>query len=205
MTIEIGRFPWILKPAAILALALALLTMASCTTEPSLPTSDWPLSCDFYPPTEGEIPYCARLGDDDEFTIRPDIFPPNSPPESIHAILVGRDILFALPSGRTARALLFDNGPDYFSEGLARTVLDAKVGFVNERLEVVIPRIWDFAFPFEGGLARVCLGCSRVLSPHSEHTEIRGGAWGYIDHTGQIAVPVVHARERLPEPPRLER
>jgi hypothetical protein len=175
--------------------------MASCAPVPPLPTSDWPLSCDFYPPTEGEIPHCARLGDDDEFTIRPDIFPSDSPPESVHAILVGREILFALPSGKTARTLLFDNGPDYFREGLARTVRDAKVGFVDEHLEVVIPRIWDFAFPFEGGVSRVCLDCSRVLRPHSEHAEVHGGTWGYIDHSGQVVVPVVHARESLPEPP----
>ena len=43
----------------------------------------------------------------------------------------------------------FDNGPDDFKEGLARTIRYGKYGFINDDLDVVIPPEYDFAFPFE--------------------------------------------------------
>ena len=97
----------------------------------------------------------------------------------------------------TAPALPFDNGPDYFVEGLARTIRDGKVGFVDDRLELVVPRRWDFAFPFEKGLARVCSGCSIERDEADSHGSLSGGAWGMIDRAGRIVVPVEHELESL--------
>ena len=111
------------------------------------------------------------------------------------------ELLFALDSGRTAPALMYDNGPDYFVEGLARSPRDGKVGFVNEHLELVVPREWDFAFPFDGGAARVCTGCAIRREEGHEHSEVVGGRWGYVDREGRVVVPVVHARDELPAPP----
>jgi len=109
------------------------------------------------------------------------------------------ELLFALASGRTAPALRYDNGADYFVEGLARSPRDGKVGFVDELLELVVPRQWDFAFPFEDGHARVCSGCV-IRRAGGEHSEVVGGRWGYVDREGRVVVPVVHAREELPAP-----
>ena len=39
--------------------------------------------------------------------------------------------------GKTARALTFDNGPDPFVEGLARTIENGKVGFLDRKLRTV--------------------------------------------------------------------
>jgi len=105
-------------------------------------------------------------------------------------VLVEGDLYYALASGRTAPALLFDNGPDYFVEGRARTIRDGKVGFVNEGLEVVVPREWDFALPFEGGFARVCTGCSIVREDGDEHGTVQGGSWAVIDREGRIVQEV---------------
>jgi len=60
---------------------------------------------------------------------------------------------FVNRQGRTAPAFPFDNGADNVVEGLARTVKAGKVGFVNPALDVVVPPVWDFAYPFEKGAA----------------------------------------------------
>jgi len=77
---------------------------------------------------------------------------------------------------------------------------DGKVGFVNERLELTVPREWDFAFPFEDGFARVCTGCILQREEGGEHSEVTGGRWGYVDREGRVVVPVEHARDELPGP-----
>jgi hypothetical protein len=116
------------------------------------------------------------------------------------AVLVEGELMFALESGKTAPALPFDNGPDYFVDGLARSVRDGKVGFVDESLDLAVPREWDFAFPFEGGVARVCTGCTTRRQAGSEHSEVVGGTWGYIDREGSIVVSVEYSLDTLPAP-----
>jgi hypothetical protein len=120
--------------------------------------------------------------------------------EGLGSIIVdSRGLYFVTHSGKTAPALLFDNGPDYFVEGLARTLDNGKVGFVNTKLDQVVAPVWDFAFPFEHGVAVVCTGCVRTpVSPHSEHWTMTGGKWGYIDRHGRTVVPVVYESRSLP-------
>lgn len=80
-------------------------------------------------------------------------------PEGLGSIVVnGRGLYFVTRQGKTAPAFPFDNGPDYFVEGLARTVKDGKVGFVDNRLDSVVAPVWDFAAPFDHGVAAVCTG-----------------------------------------------
>jgi hypothetical protein len=113
-------------------------------------------------------------------------------------IVVGKDQLyFVNRQGKTAPALRFDNGADYFVEGLARSVKAGKVGFVNSDLVEVIAPVWDFASPFQDGLASVCNGCA-PKSDGKEHTIISGGKWGYIDKLGKVVVPVVYDEANLP-------
>jgi hypothetical protein len=82
------------------------------------------------------------------------------------------------------RAYPFDNGPDYFKEGLARYLKDEKIGFMNEDLEVVIPAQFDGAHFFEDGFARVCSGCKKVQN--GEYFSLKGGCWGRVDKEGKI-------------------
>lgn len=83
---------------------------------------------------------------------------------------------------------LFDNGPDYVVEGLARFVSKGRVGFHDMKGNVVIEPRFDFATPFEGGRAEVCVGC--VKRPIGEHHKYEGGKWGVIDRTGAFVVPL---------------
>jgi hypothetical protein len=83
------------------------------------------------------------------------------------------------------RPLAFDNGPDPFSEGLARFREDGKVGFFDERGRVVLPARFDWAEPFKGGRARVCRGCREVR--RGEHAAVEGGAWSTVDRAGREA------------------
>jgi hypothetical protein len=89
----------------------------------------------------------------------------------------------------------YDNGPDYFLEGLARVISNNKFGFIDEQLNIVIPPKYDFAFPFKNGLATVCTGCtSQKIGGHSE---ITGGFWGEIDNEGNIVTPLKYRKEEF--------
>jgi hypothetical protein len=87
------------------------------------------------------------------------------------------------------RSFIYDNGPDYFKEDLARFTLEGKIGFLNEKGEVVIePLKFNFVSPFFDSLAVVCFGCKEVRE--DEHALLKGGKWGYIDRTGKIVIPL---------------
>jgi len=102
------------------------------------------------------------------------------------------------------RPYIYDNGPDYFSEGLARFVENGKFGFFDKFGVPVIDAQWDFAYPFHNGKAAVCNGCKIILD--NEHSGITGGKWGYIDKTGKIISPVgsVEADSVLPKPAKIK-
>ncbi len=85
---------------------------------------------------------------------------------------------------------IYDNGPDYFREGLARFVSQDKIGFMNKCGRVVIPAVFDFALPFSQGLAPVCQGCQK--GTQGEHSRYMGGNWGYINKQGEMVIPAVY-------------
>lgn len=94
--------------------------------------------------------------------------------------------------GRSAPVMTFDNGPDDFADGLARSPLRGKVGFIDQRLRLVIPRRYDGAYPFTHGRAVICIGC-RVESAGENETLLRG-RWGQIDRQGKIITPLQERR-----------
>ena len=98
-------------------------------------------------------------------------------------------MVFIDSSGNTlAKALSFDNGPDYFVAGRARIKSDDdKVGFISEDGSIVVKPSYQFASAFCQGRAAVCVGCvesPRKLAPPT------GGKWGYIDRSGTLVVPL---------------
>lgn len=95
---------------------------------------------------------------------------------------------YFLKSGKARRTIYYDNGPDYFQEGLARTSWNGKMGFFNKQLDIVISPAYDFAFPFINGISMVCNGCT--LEPDGEHRAVLGGHWGFINKAGNVIVPV---------------
>ena len=104
---------------------------------------------------------------------------------------VGRD-------GHMVPVVAYDNGPDAFVEGRARTPVDGKIGYIDRRLRVVIPPRYDWGFPFEHGKAAVCSGC--VQRPDGEHWLVEGGRWGAVDRNGREIVPLQYrSMEELPK------
>jgi hypothetical protein len=83
---------------------------------------------------------------------------------------------------------IFDNGPDSFKEGLARYIEHEKVGFYKLGGKKVTPAKYEFALPFSEGLAAVCEGCKKEAM--GEHYRMAGGKWGYINHKGEIPIPL---------------
>lgn len=89
---------------------------------------------------------------------------------------------------------VYDNGPDYFQEGLARFVVKGKFGFFNTQGGKVIPPQFDFAEPFAEGRAAVCKGCKKEMQ--GEHAVWGGGRWGYIDTSGKPVIPCRYDQAR---------
>jgi len=98
-------------------------------------------------------------------------------------------VFYVSTDGKIAHMLYFDNGADYFEEGLARTVAKNKIGFIDSNLTLIIPAQYDFAFPFKDGKARVCNGCAPEETD-DEHQSIVGGKWGLIDKHGVLIEPM---------------
>ncbi|TGN10389.1 WG repeat-containing protein [Leptospira ilyithenensis] len=81
---------------------------------------------------------------------------------------------------------IFDNGPDYLSEGMGRFVEKGKIGFFDSACKKKIKADYDFAQPFENKFSIVCNGCYSKKS--GEHSVIKGGKYGAIDKKGKIVV-----------------
>jgi hypothetical protein len=102
-------------------------------------------------------------------------------------------------AGYMVPVVAYDNGPDYFVEGRARTQVDGKVGYIDRKLRLVIPPRYDWGFPFERGKAVVCIGCTEKPDG-GEHRLVEGGMWGAVDRTGREIVPLQYrSGEELPK------
>ena len=172
-------------PAGMLALILA----SSCTRSSN--HARRLIDCHHYPNLEPAA--CEQKSDGGIVASRQSLKDISFGPEGLGAMIVDKRLCFVNRQGKTAPAFNFDNGPDYVVEGMARTVKNGKVGFVNTQLDEVVAPVWDFASPFEHGVAEVCMGCvSTPVRPGSEDTSMVGGKWGYIDKRGKVIVPVVY-------------
>ncbi|WP_326984151.1 WG repeat-containing protein [Chryseobacterium sp. MYb264] len=87
------------------------------------------------------------------------------------------------------RPFLYDNGADYFYEGVRRFVKDGKVGFVDRNGKVVIKPEHDFVSRFNYGYVTFCDGCDWEKT-EDEHKAIVGGTWGVMNYKGEIVQPV---------------
>jgi hypothetical protein len=92
--------------------------------------------------------------------------------------------------GTTRRMYIFDNGADYFVEGLARAIVGGKIAYVDRRLRIRIATPYDWGDRFDHGRAEVCSGCRSVPVGDGEHSVMEGGRWGVINRSGREVVPV---------------
>lgn len=94
------------------------------------------------------------------------------------------------------RPFFYDNGADYFSEGVRRFVKNGKVGFADRNGIIVIKPEHDFASSFHYGYAAYCDGCDWEKT-EEEHKAIVGGRWGVINFKGQIVQPVAKSENTI--------
>ncbi|WP_283421387.1 WG repeat-containing protein [Chryseobacterium profundimaris] len=87
------------------------------------------------------------------------------------------------------RPFFYDNGADYFSEGVRRFVKNGKVGFVDRNGTVIIKPEHDFVSSFNYGYAAFCDGCDWEKT-EEEHKAIVGGTWGVMNFKEEIIKPV---------------
>lgn len=87
------------------------------------------------------------------------------------------------------RPFFYDNGADYFSEGVRRFVKNGKVGFADRNGTVVIKPEHDFVSPFNYGYAVFCDGCDWEKT-EDEHKAMVGGIWGMMNFKGEIVQPI---------------
>jgi hypothetical protein len=103
---------------------------------------------------------------------------------------------YVRPNGKSLEVLTYDNGADYFVEGVVRGRRNGKIAFFDRTFRMVLPPKYDFAWPFDNGLASVCSGCKEEHAPDPEHhAALTGGTWGYIDHRGNEVIPVKYSRD----------
>ena len=79
--------------------------------------------------------------------------------------------------------VLFDNGPDYINEGLMRVKRNGKMGFANEKGEIVIPCEYDFAKWFVDGYAEVTYQAT-FYTDLDGHQRVESNNWFTIDRNG---------------------
>lgn len=80
---------------------------------------------------------------------------------------------------------IYDNGPDYASEGLIRVVKNGKIGYADAKTyAIVITPQYDCAFPFENGKAKVSNKCKTVKD--GEHSVWTSDAWQFVDKKGKF-------------------
>ena len=79
---------------------------------------------------------------------------------------------------------VFDNGPDYPSNGLFRITKNGKIGYADTKGNVIIPPQFDCAYPFKNGKAKVGKGCKKQTD--GEHSWWIDGRWYTIDKKGNI-------------------
>ena len=93
-------------------------------------------------------------------------------------------------NGETLPVVTFDNGADYFAEGLTRGIVKGGVAYFDPEFQQVAGPYAD-GTPFRNGRAAVCQGCSK-----SDVTS-RDGRWGFIDRTGGVVVPIAMRQSQV--------
>jgi hypothetical protein len=78
----------------------------------------------------------------------------------------------------------YDNGPDEFHEGLLRIKKNGKIGFANEKGEIIIKPQFECASNFENGIATVTYDCY-LYYDLEKHLRSESESWFKVDKTGK--------------------
>lgn len=110
-------------------------------------------------------------------------------------ILDTKNLFYFSVNGNSQRAHFYDNGCDYFKDGLARGVVNGKMVFINEALEIILNPGFDLLYPYQCGHA---IACNKPFMEKidGEHTSLKGGKCGLINKHGNL---VIEPRYRIEE------
>ena len=86
-------------------------------------------------------------------------------------------------TGLAIKAKFFDNGADYFKDGLARYEYKERTGFIDKKGYIKIKAQYHFVSPFQNGYAKACMKCTQKQD--GEHTLIESDEWFYINKTNR--------------------
>lgn len=104
--------------------------------------------------------------------------------EEIVSVFINNHYYYVRKDGKAIQTLTYENQADPFSDGLARTKVNGKIGFFNSNLDIVLKPIYDFAFPFYKGKAEICIACKEKKVGSNKILD--GGKWKKIDRNGLI-------------------
>lgn len=104
--------------------------------------------------------------------------------EELISVFVNNHFYYIRKNGKTMQTLTYENAADPFSDGLARTKINGKIGFFDTNLDIILKPIYDFAFPFYKGEAEICTGCKEKKERGTSILD--GGKWQKIDRNGLI-------------------
>ncbi len=147
---------------------------------------------------DASVPHAACLRRTaNTYQMRPDVLASLELPTQTKLFEATSDcgIFWVRADGRAIPTHPFDNGADYFCDGLTRYELDGKYGYVNRNLEVVVPPSYDFAYPFQGQHGAVCQQCS--FTPDGEHTSVSCACCGAVDTSGRLVVALGPSAEQI--------
>lgn len=104
-------------------------------------------------------------------------------------VLLGSQHYYVRADGHSLPVLNYDNGPDYFQEGLTRARIDGRIGYFNRQLQPAFAARFDWGLPFKEGVAEVCNGCTLADPDADGHRAVVGGKWFVINPQGQVIDP----------------
>lgn len=174
--------------AAVLRVALLMGMCASAQAD------DFALAC-FYSAADSEEgladhPQCARR-DGDTVQLAPAHFQRlDFDADGLASVAVDGGMYYVNRQGASLHVLTFDNGADYFEEGLTRAWVNGKVGYYDKAFNQVIAPVYDWGTPLRDGRAEVCIGCQRGPADGDGHWAMQGGKWGVIDRRGTVVEPL---------------
>lgn len=169
---------------ALAATAVATALMANAAPAASRSRAD--LDCTYQPRAGQEVTtfhHCARtaLGGRPQVTSQ-HLRRLQFDRHGLSAIFIGQ--WYAIRrGGRLAPVMMLDNWAEPFSDGLARSPVAGKIGYIDRGLRLAIPARYDGAYPFDHGHALVCIGCA--IRTTDEHSSYVGGVWRCIDRRGR--------------------
>jgi hypothetical protein len=104
--------------------------------------------------------------------------------KELMAVNINGKFYYVNRAGKKILTLTYDGEADKFSNGLARTKANGKIGFFNKNLEIVLKPIYDFAFPFHNNEAEICIGCKEKDA--GDTSMLDGGTWKKINRDGLV-------------------